>query len=187
MDTNEVNGAFEILLEELEALVKALNEDGSGAFKSGNYEKAQELIQDATRLTDFHDKVKNLQSEWQTLFAPKAPKRKTGKRTHRGRLSRGLRTPEEVFVMPILETLVEMGGSAPMKKVLVTVGKKMKDVLNKHDRERLSSAPTFEIRWRNTVEWCRYKMVRDGLLKGDSPRGVWEITDKGRKTLEQTK
>jgi len=187
MDTNEVNGAFEILLEELEGVVKALNDNGAAAFKGANYEKAQELIQDATRLADFHDKVKSLQSEWQTLFAPKAPKRKAGKRAHRGRLSRGLRTPEDAFVIPILDTLVEMGGSAPMRKVLTAVGKKMKPVLNKHDRERLSSPPTFEIRWRNTAEWCRYKMVRDGLLKGDSPRGVWEITDKGRKALEKTK
>ena len=187
MDTNEVNGAFEILLEELEGVVRALNDDADRVFRSRNYDKAQELIQDARGLDQFHDKVKNLQSEWQTLFAPKAPKRKASKRAHRGRLSRGLRTPEEAFVMPMLETLVEMGGSAPMRKVLTILGKKMKPILNKHDRERLSSPPTFEIRWRNTAEWCRYKMVRDGLLKGDSPRGVWEITDKGRRALEQTK
>jgi restriction system protein len=28
-------------------------------------------------------------------------------------------------------------------------------------------------------------MVNEGLLKKDSPRGVWEISDKGRRYLEQ--
>jgi len=77
------------------------------------------------------------------------------------------------------------GRSAPLADVLKAVGKQMAGVLNKHDRQRLSSGPTHEIRWRNSAMWSRYKMVRAGLLKSDSPRGVWEISDKGRKALEK--
>lgn len=72
-----------------------------------------------------------------------------------------------------------------MKKVLDAVGKKMEGVLNNYDRQRLNSPPAYEVRWRNTVEWSRYRMVRDGLLRGDSPRGVWELTPRGRRALEK--
>jgi hypothetical protein len=34
---------------------------------------------------------------------------------------------------------------------------------------------------------CLASVIRDGLLKGDSPRGVWEISDKGRAALKEPK
>jgi len=40
------------------------------------------------------------------------------------------------------------------------------------------------VRWRNTAQWCRHTMVQEGLLKRDSPHGIWEITEKGRQALE---
>ena len=38
-------------------------------------------------------------------------------------------------------------------------------------------------RWRNTAHWARYELVQDGLLKDDSKRGIWEISEKGRQFL----
>ncbi|RMH13146.1 MAG: hypothetical protein D6698_14360, partial [Gammaproteobacteria bacterium] len=38
--------------------------------------------------------------------------------------------------------------------------------------------------WRNTAQWCRNTMVREGLMKSDSPYGIWEITEAGRKYLQ---
>ena len=37
--------------------------------------------------------------------------------------------------------------------------------------------------WRDAAQWARNSMVAEGLLKADSPRGVWEISDKGRDVL----
>src|SRR5690242_2301956 len=34
-------------------------------------------------------------------------------------------------------------------------------------------------RWWNTAQWTRNSVIRDGLLKPDSPCGIWEIADKG--------
>ncbi len=31
--------------------------------------------------------------------------------------------------------------------------------------------------------WCRYTLREEGLLKADSPHGLWEISDKGREWL----
>ena len=39
-------------------------------------------------------------------------------------------------------------------------------------------------RWRNTAQWARNAMVKEGLLASDSPRGVWEITAEGKQWLE---
>jgi len=185
MDRNEVSIAFEILLEEIETVVNSLSEDGAKAFKARDYDGARQLIEDATRLTDFHEKVKTLQEDWQTLFAPKAPTRKKRRRKAGKRLRRGLRTPQHAFRKPILEVLVELGGSAASHEVVDAVGKKMKGTLNQYDRQRLQNDPTHRVRWRNTAEWCRNRMAREGLLKADSPRGTWEISEKGRKALER--
>lgn len=134
-------------------------------------------------LAGFHEKVRGLQSEWRSLLQAKAPKRKKVHRKSKARLSRGLRMPEEAFVKRILKALVELGGSAHRDKVLAVVGREMKSVLNDYDRQRLPTPPVHEFLWRKTTNWCRYRMAREGLLKADSPRGVWEITSKGRRAL----
>jgi len=52
----------------------------------------------------------------------------------------------------------------------------------KVDLEPLASDPKTP-RWRNAACWARSAMVNEGLLKSDSPRGVWEISAEGRKRL----
>lgn len=182
MNRNEVNAAFEIVLEEIETVVDGLNHDGAEAFQKGDYEKAKELIEIATRLTDFRGKVRNLQKEWDNIFSARVL-RKPSRRRKFQRLQRGLRTTEDAFRHPILETLMEMGGAGQVEKVLDRIGEKMKAILNDYDRKPLPSYPN-TVRWRNTAQWCRNSMVQEGLLKADSPRGVWEISDKGKEALK---
>jgi restriction system protein len=183
MAKNEINIAFEILLEEVEGVVNGLNEDGARALRAGNYDRATGLIEEATRLTDFRERVRGLQREWKTSYPGRVPRRRKSRRKVTKRLPRGLRTPEEAFRLPILEALVELGGSAGITEVLDMVGPKMQGTLNKYDRQAMSSDPK-QIRWRNTAQWCRHTLVREGLLERDSPRGVWEISSKGRRALQ---
>ncbi|MGC9055203.1 MAG: winged helix-turn-helix domain-containing protein, partial [Candidatus Hydrogenedens sp.] len=68
MEQNEVNTAFEILLEEIEEVFNFLNEDAETAFKSKDYEKAKQLIENGEKLKQFREKIKALQTEWQNLF-----------------------------------------------------------------------------------------------------------------------
>ena len=186
MKRNEVSIAFEILLEELEQVANALSEDGSRAFQEQDFEKARQAIEEATRLAEFRERVKTLQKEWDGLFADRLRGRtKPTRRKVKGRLPRGLRTPEEAFRRPILEALVELGGSAPIGEVLDLVERKMKGILNSYDYEPLPSDPK-SLRWRNTAQWCRNTLVREGLMKADSPRGIWEISEKGYQTLSAT-
>ncbi|MCM8748014.1 winged helix-turn-helix domain-containing protein [Thermomicrobiaceae bacterium CFH 74404] len=187
MERNEVLVAFEILLEEIEQVANAVQESGASALRSGRYDEAEAAIEHARRLAEFRERVKSLQAEWTRLtgaapvkVARRAPRRRLQKYQP---LSRGLRTPEASFRRPILESLVELGGSAPMDVVLQKVEEKMRSVLNEYDYQPLASMPR-ELRWKNTAAWCRLTLVREGLLNGDSPRGIWEISDAGRRALE---
>ncbi|MFN4804851.1 MAG: winged helix-turn-helix domain-containing protein, partial [Akkermansiaceae bacterium] len=84
----------------------------------------------------------------------------------------------------ILESLVEMGGSAKTKLVLDRVGEKMKSILKPIDYEAHKSDEK-QIRWRNAAQWARNTMVNeDGRMK-KSKNGIWEISDKGRKWLKK--
>jgi Mrr N-terminal domain len=103
------------------------------------------------------------------------------KRRNVGRLPRGICTQESAYQEPILRALIELGGSANKDDVLDHVKILMKDVLKDIDYERHAISP--RIRWREKAEWQRKKMVKDGLLKSTSQRGIWEITEAGRLAL----
>ncbi len=92
-------------------------------------------------------------------------------------------TPVYYYWVPILQSLVELGDSAPKHKVIELVGKKMQGLLKPADYEPLPHSPA--IRWENRVAWQRLNMLRQGLLADNCPRGIWEITPKGRTWLEE--
>jgi hypothetical protein len=91
-------------------------------------------------------------------------------------------TPVKTYWRPILQTLVEMGGRGRREKVIELVGKKMKDIFTPADFKKLPQSSY--IRWENRVAWQASNMRRDGFIKKGSPRGIWEITDAGRKWLD---
>lgn len=184
-EQNEVIIAFELLLEEIENVVEELNKEAKEAIKSRDYEKVQILINDASKITEFREKVRALQREWQTAFASKAPERQKTRKNTSKKLKRGLRTPEDAFRIPILESLMELGDKAEVKTILNEVYKKMKDILNEYDKQSLPSGTG--IRWQNTAQWARNSMVREGLLRAESERVSWKITEKGKEYLENVK
>jgi hypothetical protein len=100
------------------------------------------------------------------------------------RLAPGLRTPVEAFTLPILRALQTLGGRAQMQQVLERVGAEMKDQLREVDFTPLPSDPK-RPRWKNNAQWARNTMVIDGLLKKDSPHGIWEMTDTGSRYLKR--
>ncbi len=183
MDRNEVEIAFDIVLEEIENVIAALNQQGSHAFQNGKYDIAKDLIEKAVQMTAFRTKVNELQKEWLDIFATTKPLR-TRKRSRKiaKRLKGRLRTPEEAFRIPILQSLIELGESAAMADVLERVKAKMKSQLNDYDWEPLPSDPK-QARWYNTAQWTRYALVKEGLLSRNSPRGIWEITSAGKRWL----
>ena len=186
MDPNEVHIAFEILLEEIEQVANSINDAGAKAFQKAAYDEARRMIEIGAWLSDFRERVKELQNKWRNVFTSDAPGKTVKRRKRPERLKRGLRTSEVAFRKPILEALVELGGRAEIFRVLDLVEEKMRGILNDYDYQRLPSDPN-TIRWRNTAQWCRNTMVREGLLKSDSPRGIWEISERGSRALQEAK
>lgn len=88
-------------------------------------------------------------------------------------------TPQSAYTIPILESLIELGGRARVKDILDKVYSKMRDQLKPADLEVLPSGR--DIRWKNHAAWQRYVLKKEGYLKSDSPSGIWEISEKGRK------
>ena len=94
-------------------------------------------------------------------------------------------TPVHAYWPVILESLMEQGGRAKKDTVVERVGKKLEGILTAADKELLPSG--LDVRWKNRVAWQRLNMVNQGLLRSDSQRGIWEITDAGRKWLDNVK
>lgn len=119
MEQNEVAIAFDIVLEEIENAIAALNQQGAEAFQNGKYDVARDLMEKGSQMAAFRTKVNDLQKEWLNIFATVTPP-KTRRRSRKvaERLKRGLRTPEDAFRVPILQSLTELGGSGAMADVL---------------------------------------------------------------------
>jgi len=73
-----------------------------------------------------------------------------------------------------------------MNDVLIRVEQLMREVLKQVDYEPLASDPEM-LRWRNTAQWARNSMVKEGLLKSNSRRGIWEITEAGHTALNKSR
>ncbi|MDQ3706443.1 MAG: winged helix-turn-helix domain-containing protein [Chloroflexota bacterium] len=91
-------------------------------------------------------------------------------------------TPQKAYRIPILKALDQLGGSAPVENVLQRVYEIMGSQLTEADKEILKSKPE-KPRWRIMARWARFHMIKEGLLRKDSPYGYWEITDLGRQYL----
>lgn len=188
--------------EELIKLYKKLPEDT--LIKLGVYDKAKELYEEKQKIEklkkDRIEKAITLVKQAQELLNIYRLELKvttargiqvigegganipnTTERRHR--INYGQRTQQAKYRTPILQALEDLGGSGYVNEVLDFVYKKMKNFLVPVDLEEIPSVR--QKRWRNTAMWERSHMVKDGLVKNDSPRGIWEISEKGKKYLKE--
>lgn len=197
MDTSRslsVEAALKALLDALEAEIAAANGHGAAAFQRGDHAEARRALQISEWLSGFQAKVLSFVDEWErrpkdqpTLplhSAAEASVREPVRRRSYGQAQRGARTPQTAYVIPILKALAELGGRGRTADVLTRVGHMMEQRFTSLDLAPLPSN-TQVLRWWNTAQWARNEMVNNGLLRNDSPRGIWEITEKGRRYLEQ--
>lgn len=103
--------------------------------------------------------------------ASPAPLASTAQRTDAPKL------PQKEFRYPLLMTLLKFGGKAQAKDVRSVLGPIMTPKLSEGDYESVS---TGDPRWWNATCWERSDLVKDGLMRDDSERGVWEISEAGK-------
>jgi len=66
--TENVNTAFELLLEQTTNKAHELNREGALAFENGEYDDAAKLGERGKRLANFNKKISDLQLEWLNQF-----------------------------------------------------------------------------------------------------------------------
>jgi len=185
---DDVGAALNLLRDALAEEAQRINDEGAKAMKSGNYSTAEGVLDFAKRLLAFRSRVEGLGLEWSELEglrdkSSSAVQEIVSKRFF-GRRASGEITSHMDYCRSILEVLVEMGGKARTNAVLDRVGEKMKSILKPKDYEKHQSRAK-QIRWRNSAQWARNFMANeDGRMK-KTPRGLWEISDKGRGWLKQ--
>ncbi len=91
--------------------------------------------------------------------------------------------PQKHFREPLLEVLYEMGGSVRVADLRPFMRERMMPALLPGDLEHVS---TGEERWWNATCWERSNLVKEGYLRDDSPRGTWELSEKGMDHLEKS-
>lgn len=198
---------FNAVINEVETAISEANAAGSRAFETRNYEKVRESADRAARLIAFRDNLAPLAAEWTAVMgeapapapavaatpAPKpakADKRASKKKpaqpkpakAAKPRLPRGSSAPEAAYYKPILQALDLIGGKADVKVVLDKVLELIGPELKEPDLAAFTSDPNMP-RWKHAAQRARVRLIKDGALKADSPRGEWEITDAGRQRL----
>lgn len=111
-------------------------------------------------------------------------RKRSSQATRPKRAARGTLLPQAEYELPLLESLVELGGSGPAAEVIELVGTKLDGRLTPADRSTLASG---DVRWRNRVQFVRIGLVKEGLISRESPRGVWEITRAGHDRIRGRK
>jgi len=158
-------------------------------LKRERLERAEALVEEAMELLDRYRLslrvtsrgLKFVDAEGKTVYTSKGTE--SGEGPIGKRLGRGEKTPQGVYEKPILQALVQLGGNGTADAVLSIVEAQMKALLRPVDLAPTS--PGRDLRWRNTAKWARNKLKEEGLIKADSPRGIWEISEKGKEYLKQ--
>jgi len=99
----------------------------------------------------------------------------------RSRAPSGTLLPEKEYERPLLRALVALNGEAPYRDVREAVGREIKDRLMPADSKMLASG---SIRWHSRLQFVRLRLIERGEMDRDAPRGIWRITDEGRRALE---
>lgn len=83
--------------------------------------------------------------------------------------------------IPLLEVLMEIGGKGEPKDIYPLVTTKFPQITEEDLLETLPSGPN---KWTNRIQWVRQSLIEKGEVYSPS-RGIWAITDQGKKRVEQ--
>ncbi len=173
MVDSSVLAACDLLLEELMREISSVNKAGGAAMATGDLTSTEQALARAKALGAIRQELEGIRDQLKgvVIVEPARP------------VARATRTRGAAFRVPILRELVSRGGSARAGDVIDAVHDRMTAVLTEYDHSalRTSNRP----RWRVTAAWCRNRLREEGLIKSGSPSGLWEITEAGRKWLEE--
>jgi len=173
---NDLEAALGMVREELNRVRQIACNAGAEAFRQGDMESADEAKRQLKALQGVQDRFEAFCDDVRKLAGHTKPAGQ-GQDGPPRRPPRGMLLEERAYVLPILRTLEQAGGSAPKAEVLAALHVGLKDRLTTSDLGHLADG---QVRWHNRAVWVRNYMADAGLISRRSPRGLWEITDAGR-------
>lgn len=180
----DLEAVLNLVWEELERLIREAREEGAKAYLQGDTATFYEADACSKKLQKFADRFEVLCRDWQTASEKPEPRqrepRQRESQSATPRARPGELLPEKEYVFPILHILQEHGGALKKAEVLVELEPILREALAEEDWEIINDG---QIRWKNRAAWVRNYLAEGGLLSRDAPRGVWEITPRGREEL----
>jgi len=92
-------------------------------------------------------------------------------------------TPKEAYRIPILKSLIYLGGNAKLSDIAVFIEKDMKNKFKPADKGK--GANGFGKLWIEMISREKEKMISEGLISEDKKTEQWEIIQSGIDYLAQ--
>lgn len=84
-------------------------------------------------------------------------------------------TRGQVLQQEIIKAIKKLGGKGNKRDIIEFIGKQLEGKFLAGDLEKRPSSG--EIIWINNACWERARMIESGILRKDSPHGVWELNE----------
>lgn len=84
----------------------------------------------------------------------------------------------EAYIPALLKALHENGGWAPRWEARPRVGELLKTHFGWRDWEKRTDG---QYNWEYRIDWIRDRLVKDGLMERNSTRGMWMLTEEGKR------
>ena len=107
----------------------------------------------------------------------------TEDRQRRRRRRREDLLPRDSYTCPILTVLLRVGGEGRTRDVIEQVGEILADQFMPGDLELQRSGG--DINWHNRIQWQYQRLKHTGYLDENAPRGIWQLTPRGRELAER--
>lgn len=160
-----------IQLIEINKAIKSIEKKNVTVPDSLRLEKSK-LISELSSLSS-QPKINVIKNELEKIFSDmcwEVPKLKNVKKATR---SKTPKTDFKTLRNILIEVLKEAGGRSKVKHIKLSMEKKLKNSLLPGDNELRSDGKT--VIWFNNVQWERMRMIKEGILKQNSQRGIWEL------------
>jgi hypothetical protein len=106
---------------------------------------------------------------------------RNGSRPRRKHIASDLILPIDEYYLPILQVVLSRGGSARRRDVMDAVGEALASKFTPDDCAETKSG---HLRWRSRTAWARQHLVWAGLLSDEDDRGIWTLTENGKKAAQ---
>jgi len=138
------------------------------------------LVSDVVKINNTWQSIKIAKTLTSPTFKPLMRQRKA-----KNIISVGEKTPTKMFYYPILSVIEANGNSANIKTVYKEIENSL--VFTTQDITLAGGGSKQEPLWRITVRWAKEELIQKGIIKRNSPKGIWEMTPAGKKWFGKQK